>query len=173
MLKVGGYIMHMTPSNNFLDHGFYSISPTLYYDYYKKNKFKILKSSIYINNGKGDISDNQQPHKNFLLDYTPGCIAHKSMGGWSSESVMSWFCVQKTTESTFNLTPTQSNQSEAWSTSTNEKKTILRKPKNKFLINLYDRIKNVKLIYIIFLKFLALKKKMRLRKKLNLTKIKL
>lgn len=171
MLKVGGYIMHMTPSNNFLDHGFYSISPTLYYDYYSKNKFKILKSSVYINTGKGSVTNNQQQNKNFLLDYSPGCIHHKSMGGWSSENIMSWFCVQKTEESTYNFSPTQSQIQNAW---VNKGSETIKKPKNKILAKIYDKLKNIRLVYKIYLKFLDFRKKLQSNKvKLKLKKIKL
>lgn len=41
MLKVGGYIYHQNPMC-FVNHGFYSISPAFYYDFYNKNGFKIL-----------------------------------------------------------------------------------------------------------------------------------
>jgi len=34
MVKPGGRIIHLTPSSNCVDHGLYSISPTLYFDFY-------------------------------------------------------------------------------------------------------------------------------------------
>ena len=39
MLRVGGRIIHISPSSNYVDHGFYSFSPTLFYDFYQTNKF--------------------------------------------------------------------------------------------------------------------------------------
>ena len=47
MLKIDGRIIHDTPSAGMLDHGFYLISPTLYYDFYKTNGFEINKLSLY------------------------------------------------------------------------------------------------------------------------------
>lgn len=41
MLKIGGLIIHSLPSTGCLDHGFYMFSPTLFYDYYSQNKWKI------------------------------------------------------------------------------------------------------------------------------------
>ncbi|MDA1158106.1 MAG: class I SAM-dependent methyltransferase [Planctomycetota bacterium] len=41
MLRPGGRVIHITPTANCVDHGFYSISPTLYADYYKASRFQI------------------------------------------------------------------------------------------------------------------------------------
>lgn len=49
--KIGGYVLHLTPTNNFLNHGFYQISPTLFYDFYTANGFKVIES--YITESKG------------------------------------------------------------------------------------------------------------------------
>ena len=39
MLKIGGEIILIVPSSNAIDHGFYSFSPTLVFDYFKANGF--------------------------------------------------------------------------------------------------------------------------------------
>ncbi len=41
MCKIGGTIIHDVPCNNWIDHGFYSFSPTAFIDYYQVNKYKI------------------------------------------------------------------------------------------------------------------------------------
>lgn len=41
MAKVGGIIYHISPLAGWIDHGFYSISPTFYMDYYQENNWKI------------------------------------------------------------------------------------------------------------------------------------
>lgn len=41
MLKVGGKIIHDVPCGNYVDHGFYSFSPTCFIDYYTTNNFFI------------------------------------------------------------------------------------------------------------------------------------
>jgi hypothetical protein len=41
MLKVGGRVIHLSPSSNHIDHGFYMFSPTLFHDFYLANKFEI------------------------------------------------------------------------------------------------------------------------------------
>jgi hypothetical protein len=49
MLRVGGSVAHFLPASNFIDHGFYSISPTLLYDFYQANGFEHL--SCYLREG--------------------------------------------------------------------------------------------------------------------------
>jgi len=44
--KVGGYVLHITPTNNFLNHGFYQINPTFFSDFYTANGFKIIESYL-------------------------------------------------------------------------------------------------------------------------------
>jgi len=39
LLKVGGKIITVVPASNAIDHGFYSFSPTLFYDYFGDNGF--------------------------------------------------------------------------------------------------------------------------------------
>jgi len=42
MLKKGGHLLIAVPCSNMIDHGFYTFSPTLFYDYFTSNNFKIL-----------------------------------------------------------------------------------------------------------------------------------
>ncbi len=44
--KIDGYIYHISPGNNYMDSGFYQISPSLYQDYYHENKFKLVSLSL-------------------------------------------------------------------------------------------------------------------------------
>lgn len=39
LLKVGGRIIHLNPLTGWINHGFYQISPTLYFDFYSENGF--------------------------------------------------------------------------------------------------------------------------------------
>ncbi len=49
MLKTGGNIILIHPCSNSIDHGFYSFSPTLYFDYFKGNSFSNM--SCYLREG--------------------------------------------------------------------------------------------------------------------------
>ncbi len=46
MLKIGGRVIHISPANNWVNHGFYQFSPTLFYDYYGGNGFVDLRGYI-------------------------------------------------------------------------------------------------------------------------------
>lgn len=46
MLKPKGKIIHLSPTSNYIGHGFYSFSPSLFFDYYLANKFVNLKAYI-------------------------------------------------------------------------------------------------------------------------------
>lgn len=43
MTKLGGRIIHLTPTSNAVNHGFYSVSPALFADYYRTNGCEIEK----------------------------------------------------------------------------------------------------------------------------------
>lgn len=44
MVKVGGDVMCAAPANNWIDHGFYQLSPTLKFDYFSANGFELRSS---------------------------------------------------------------------------------------------------------------------------------
>ena len=46
MLRPQGRIIHMSPCNNYANHGFYQISPTLLIDYYRENGFKDVRAWV-------------------------------------------------------------------------------------------------------------------------------
>jgi SAM-dependent methyltransferase len=43
MVRTGGRVIHLTPSSNCVEHGFYSVSPTLYADFYSASGFRVDK----------------------------------------------------------------------------------------------------------------------------------
>jgi hypothetical protein len=48
LIETGGYYMGITPTNNFLGHGFYQFSPELYYRIFSEaNGFKMVKMYLY------------------------------------------------------------------------------------------------------------------------------
>lgn len=60
MLKITGVVIHDVPAANWIDHGFYSFSPSLFIDYYKKYSFKMLKIYLLIY-GRGNNLDIYSP----------------------------------------------------------------------------------------------------------------
>lgn len=47
MLRIGGRVIHMSPASNYLEHGFYQFSATLYSDYYAVNNFEDIQCYIF------------------------------------------------------------------------------------------------------------------------------
>ena len=47
LLNKNGIIFHCNPTNGFIDHGFFQISPNFFRDFYLKNNFEILSCLIY------------------------------------------------------------------------------------------------------------------------------
>ena len=41
MVKPGGRVIHLTPSSNCVEHGFHSVSPTLFADFYTASRFEV------------------------------------------------------------------------------------------------------------------------------------
>lgn len=98
---VGGYVVHLGPSNNTVDHGFYQFSPTLYYDYYTANNFEIL-SCKFIRYTKNYDTD---PY--FIHEYYPGSLDPMAFGGLDDQMYFTLFFARKTAESTCGRIPQQ------------------------------------------------------------------
>lgn len=108
MLKVGGRIIHSSPSSNFVDHGFYMFSPTLFYDFYTLNRFQINTMQV------SQSSPRQDTDPCFYTDYEPGCFKNVSYGGLNN-SIYGVICIAtKTEQSTGNLIPQQGLYNEVW-----------------------------------------------------------
>jgi SAM-dependent methyltransferase len=48
MLKVGGAVVHATPANGFMDHGFWQCSPDLFKAFYRASGFSIATSALLV-----------------------------------------------------------------------------------------------------------------------------
>jgi SAM-dependent methyltransferase len=46
MTKPGGLVIHESPTNNFVDHGFWQINPTVLLDFYSANGYEILEAWV-------------------------------------------------------------------------------------------------------------------------------
>jgi len=102
MLVIGGRILHDSPSSGLLDHGFYSIQPTLYHDFYSVNNFEINNICVVRIDKERMLS-----HTAEQLPYTPGIYdIHKT---WVLDGkIYATFCVAtKRTKFTM-ITPQQS-----------------------------------------------------------------
>ena len=100
-LKVGGRIIHMAPSSNHIDHGFYMFSPTLFWDYYKANGYDVNVCQIFryttdLYAGFWDVSD-----------YIPGALTRVSLGGLDDALYGVILVATKTEHSTCDVIPQQ------------------------------------------------------------------
>lgn len=65
LIETNGYYIGITPTNNYLGHGFYQFSPELYYRVFSEsNGFKIIKMYFYVDqtNGKTPIFEVSDPN---------------------------------------------------------------------------------------------------------------
>lgn len=98
MLKPGGRVIHFVPSNNFLNHGFYQFSPTLFYDYYGANRFADLR---------GYLAEESRYLEGWELYAVPPSASMQPHEIVSTQPLTVAFIAQKTPESTEDRVPSQ------------------------------------------------------------------
>jgi len=109
MLKVGGRVIHLLPASNWVDHGFYAFSPTLFHDYYTANNWSIETSRIIELTRRHNID----PWR--IYDYTPGALNALSSGGFDKGYLVNiFFVVTKTEAATSDVIPQQSRYLSKW-----------------------------------------------------------
>ena len=105
MLRAGGRVVHMSPSNNYVNHGFVQLSPAFYHDYYVANGYEDVRARIMVVQPRADILTTEWN----LLQYD-----HAVMGGVDSlfctgETMMAvYFSARKTAASTSDRVPVSS-----------------------------------------------------------------
>jgi SAM-dependent methyltransferase len=101
LLKVGGIIVHNTPANNLLDHGYVQPSPNFYLEYYAANDYELVQG--YLIESTWDFFRKRRIFKYDKLAYN-----YLSYGGhWNSRMLQNWFAFRKTEESTYGKFPQQ------------------------------------------------------------------
>lgn len=114
MLKPGGLVIHLSPSSNHVDHGFYMFSPTVFHDYYAANNYEIVRSFLI----EYEPAHDTRPW--IIYDYKPGTIKHLSYGGWGEKMLGIWFVARKLQHSTCNVTPQQGSCLRTWKQNNNK-----------------------------------------------------
>lgn len=107
-LKVGGRIVHMSPTNNFVDHGFYSFSPTFFVDYYAANGFEIDRCTLV------EFTRDVEGAPWIFGDYSPGDLDFVQFGGLGGKVYATFFIATKTATSTFGKVPQQNLYKRVW-----------------------------------------------------------
>lgn len=107
LLKEGGIIIHASPSNNYVDHGFYMFSPTFFYEYYITNYYNIVNSYIF----ESSFENNTSWH---VYEYQPGWLEALSFGGFGKKMLGIWFVARKQASSTEGNIPQQGAYRGQW-----------------------------------------------------------
>lgn len=107
MLKPGGKIIHLSPSHNYVDHGFYMFSPTIHFEYYAANHFKIV-SSLLIES----LAGRKSAH---VYSYQPGSLKKFDRGGFGKQILDIFFIAEKTPDSMCGAIPQQLSNQMVWS----------------------------------------------------------
>jgi hypothetical protein len=95
MVKEGGWLWLSTPVNNWVDHGFYQVSPTMNFDYLAENRFECGISRVTIRHGDYLRSFPFYPREGHTLNHVKGRVSHVMRA-------------QKVAGTTFDRIPTQS-----------------------------------------------------------------
>jgi hypothetical protein len=104
LCKVGGHILHLTQSSGWMGHGFYLICPTLFWDFYEANGYRIVKAEIW------QVPTNPALNSRFFgtIPYRPEIFPDSHQMGISSESYfMVLFIVQRLERSACDVVPIQ------------------------------------------------------------------
>jgi hypothetical protein len=91
----GGMVIHHVPMNNWVDHGFYQFSPTLFFDFYQASGFVDLEMKIHFMDGNQESYIAYDPARDPPLPY--------ALGG--KKRVLAFFSARRSAESAF-PTPT-------------------------------------------------------------------
>ncbi len=149
LLKVGGRVIHISPSSNHLDHGFYMFSPTLFADYYAANRFDVL--------GLHMIQYKPQPVFPWkIAPYTPHEFQEFSFGGLDPHMYAVYCIATKQPASSCNQIPQQHQFAQnLW---VQKKPTFVRSRVKQWL-------QKVPFLYKTAIFFLRLQKRSRLQRK--------
>lgn len=162
ILKVGGIIMHASPSNDYVDHGFYAFSPTVFYDYYRANGFEIIKSCIF--------EVKPKINKCVVYEYAPekaDCFIPYSGFG----ELLVWFVARKIDSSTCGVIPQQHMYVQMWANSKDEDKVsaesgklVSHSQKVGAVSRLKSSIKQSRILYSLLLPIVRLVRRLRPQK---------
>jgi SAM-dependent methyltransferase len=117
LLKPGGRVMHISPANNFVNHGLYQFSPTLFFDYYAANGFADPRGVVF-------EYDPFIPTERHVWDL----FALNADTGWmtSRNALAVMFVAEKTAASTADRVPLQSFYRELYGSSAAARPRVAR-----------------------------------------------
>ena len=110
MLKPGGVVIHESPTNNFVDHGFWQINPTSLFDFYSTNGYEILEAWICLF-PSADTMHYEAPHR-FIYD--PAAFEALSVGRFPNGLASVFIAARKPMQEKPAVKPTQGFYRRHW-----------------------------------------------------------
>ena len=110
LLRPNGRIMHVAPSSNHIDHGFYMFSPTFFWDYYTANGWELRPMRLFRH------SPRHSTDAWTVYDYRPGDLTDVWYGGLDDRMYGISCIARKTPQATADRVPQQGSYLSAWDT---------------------------------------------------------
>lgn len=129
MLKNNGIIIHYTPANNHVNHGFYQFSPSFYMDYYRENNYEIVESFLV-------RSFKALNRTNLVYQYDSVIFENLAFGGWGRAMLGNWFVVKKNSNSTSGKIPQQNRYERIFWRNTEETSSYNNNFRSKIVLHL-------------------------------------
>jgi len=107
MARVGGRIVICAPLSNYMDHGFYMFSPTVFFDYFAANDIRIETCRV-LRHSLDDVS----PWRAY--EYTAGDHRKFFVGALGCGAYLIYVVATKTRDSTSDKIPQQSYYADVW-----------------------------------------------------------
>ena len=117
LLKPGGLVFMVAPSNNHVDHGFYQLSPTFFADWFAANGWTLEelrfvgREDDWLNSPGFARSDVYHPA---LLRPETAAAAHPGFGGLDARIYATIVCARKTESARWDVIPQQSVYARLW-----------------------------------------------------------
>lgn len=128
MVRDGGRLMHMAPSSNYMDHGFYMFSPTLFHDYYRANGAEVNVARVIRHRPDGGHWE--------LFDYDPAEWSRIGVGGLDGWAYLLLFCATAPTSPLPAAVPEQGYYVDAW----RDNKTLTASGGGRLVLDLAQRV---------------------------------
>lgn len=104
LLRVGGRAIHITPTNNFANHGFYQFSPTFFGDFYRANRFSPIEVFV--------AEETLRGSRTVAFEVFPWDLDRQPTWMTSTKRLLSLCVATKTQSSTAEAIPLQSYYAE-------------------------------------------------------------
>jgi SAM-dependent methyltransferase len=108
MLRPGGRIIHLNPAGNYIDHGFFTFSPTFFWDFYTANGYEVERAIL------ARIPGDSAHGRWEISNYVPGSLDSVATGGLDDSKYQFFFIATKTDGATGDRIPQQGYYRKTW-----------------------------------------------------------